>query len=345
LALSGGGYRATAFGLGALRALYDRDLLRHVRVVSGISGGSVLAAMWAYGPSKFQDFDDSVVDLLREGLQTELVRRALSPRAVTRAWGRNIRSFPRRSFSRTEALVSAFAARDFGPKNLSEVTHAGLATIFSATDLATATAIRFGSDVSSGSAYGKIADDVPVADAVAASAAFPLLLPPLVRTYNFEKNGRHFQHQLSMTDGGVYDNLGLLPLMPGRSRAHSDHVYDLDYLIAIDAGRGKVVVKPHRTLLLRLAQSFEIAHTKAQDGARAHINAALEHRDIDGFVHSYIGTPDRRLPLPVADLVPQELVSRYPTNFAGMKAASLNAITIRGEQFVRTLLSAYLPNL
>ena len=53
LALSGGGFRATAFGLGCLRALHDTDLLRHVAVVSGISGGSLLTAMWAYGPADF----------------------------------------------------------------------------------------------------------------------------------------------------------------------------------------------------------------------------------------------------------------------------------------------------
>jgi hypothetical protein len=35
-----------------LRALDDRDLLAAVRVVSGISGGAVLAAMWAYRPAR-----------------------------------------------------------------------------------------------------------------------------------------------------------------------------------------------------------------------------------------------------------------------------------------------------
>ncbi|WP_369830879.1 patatin-like phospholipase family protein, partial [Mycobacterium sp. 1245852.3] len=74
LALSGGGFRATAFGLGCLRALADRDLLRHVRVVSGISGGSLLAAMWAYGPEDFAEFEASVISLLHSGLQAELVR-------------------------------------------------------------------------------------------------------------------------------------------------------------------------------------------------------------------------------------------------------------------------------
>lgn len=69
LAISGGGFRATSFGLGALRALHDRGVLDRVVVVSGISDGSLLSAMWAYGPSQFEDFDESVVGLLRTRLQ------------------------------------------------------------------------------------------------------------------------------------------------------------------------------------------------------------------------------------------------------------------------------------
>ncbi|CCQ46129.1 putative secreted domain protein [Pseudarthrobacter siccitolerans] len=62
---------------------------------------------------------------------------------------------------------------------MNEVTHPNLDAIISATDLATANAVRFGSLVSSSSPYGRITDSVPVADAVAASAAFPALLPAL----------------------------------------------------------------------------------------------------------------------------------------------------------------------
>jgi NTE family protein len=57
VALSGGGFRATAFGLGCLRALHDTGLLPGVSVISGISGGSVLAALYAYGPEDFGEFD------------------------------------------------------------------------------------------------------------------------------------------------------------------------------------------------------------------------------------------------------------------------------------------------
>ncbi len=44
LALSGGGFRATLFHLGVLARLAELDLLRHLEVISAVSGGSVLAA-------------------------------------------------------------------------------------------------------------------------------------------------------------------------------------------------------------------------------------------------------------------------------------------------------------
>ncbi|MHB1887443.1 MAG: patatin-like phospholipase family protein, partial [Acidimicrobiales bacterium] len=72
LALSGGGFRAACFGLGCLRALHDQDLLRHTTVISGISGGSFLAAAYAYGPQDFDTFDALVVEQLRRGLQLEI---------------------------------------------------------------------------------------------------------------------------------------------------------------------------------------------------------------------------------------------------------------------------------
>jgi predicted acylesterase/phospholipase RssA len=44
LALSGGGFRATLFHLGVLTRLAELDLLRHLNMISAVSGGSVLAA-------------------------------------------------------------------------------------------------------------------------------------------------------------------------------------------------------------------------------------------------------------------------------------------------------------
>jgi Tetratricopeptide Repeats-Sensor/prokaryotic YEATS domain/Patatin-like phospholipase len=46
LALSGGGFRASLFHIGVLARLAERDLLRHVEVLSCVSGGSIVGAYY-----------------------------------------------------------------------------------------------------------------------------------------------------------------------------------------------------------------------------------------------------------------------------------------------------------
>ncbi len=46
LALSGGGFRAALFHVGVLAQLADQDLLRHVAVISTVSGGSIIGAFY-----------------------------------------------------------------------------------------------------------------------------------------------------------------------------------------------------------------------------------------------------------------------------------------------------------
>lgn len=350
LAFSGGGFRAAAFGLGALRALHDRGVLPDVRVVSGISGGSLLTALWAYGPEDFGEFDDTVTDLLGRGLQMELAKRMFSARRATSNMASAAsaalpggKNRPRRS-SRTEELVDALASRPFGVKEMSDVTHPCLSTVISATDLSTGNAVRFGSDVSSCSPHGVIVDAVPVSEAVGASAAFPALLPQLTRTYAFTRtDGSQHPETMLMTDGGVYDNLGLSLLLPGRSKQHTSHVYDLDYIIAVDVGPGRTAPRAPNFMLGRLKRSFEIAHTRNQDGLRARVHELATAGQMKGFVYSYLGMRDARIPVPIADLVERHQVAEYPTDFARMTTQNLDAITTRGEQLTRALIGFYCP--
>lgn len=350
VAFSGGGFRATAFGLGALRALRDRDVLQDIQVVSGISGGSLLTAMWAYGPADFDTFDSNVVELLTHGLQAELIKRAVHPSLAAANLLSSIQALPatkrNRRSTRTEALVNALAARDFGTKTMADVTHPETDVIISAADLSTGNAVRFGSEVSACSPHGVITESVPVADAVAASAAFPVLLPHLNRSYTFtQRNGTTKRKTMLMTDGGVYDNLGLTPLLPGRSRAHTSHVHDLDYIVAVDAGIGRITHRAPNHWPGRMSRSFAIAHTRAQDSLRAHMHDLAQHGLLTGFVYSYLGMRDSRLPTPLPDLVPRESVFTYPTNFAAVAPNDLAALTTRGEQLTRVLLDLYCPNL
>ena len=82
LALSGGGSRAIAFHLGCLRALHDLDLLSRVQVISSVSGGSVISAMYAYSNDPFQEFEERVLELLGRGLHRDICRQVFRPASI-----------------------------------------------------------------------------------------------------------------------------------------------------------------------------------------------------------------------------------------------------------------------
>jgi NTE family protein len=364
LALSGGGFRAAAFHLGCLRALADRGLLDRIRVLSGVSGGALLGAMYAYGPERFDDFDAAAAHMLRGGLQLAIARRLVLSRrlpqailtdlslpaaaaagALTRHHGSA--TVPRlRQVNRTTAFADVLAARLFGDTTTPEVTHAGLDIVLTACDLRTGSAVRLGSTVNSCSRLGQLVDPVRVADAVAASAAFPVLLPALERRTAIRNHeGAVADHILMLTDGGVYDNLGTSVLEPGRNRSFTSHVYDVRYVIACDAGAGPArPVAPHMWPT-RMKRVVDIMHARAQHGGRSALFTAVENGALAGMVYAYLGTADQRLPTPVTDLVPRSAVASYPTNFRAMDEQSLTALTTRGEQLVRVLLSHYCPDL
>jgi hypothetical protein len=70
LSLSGGGFRASLFHLGVIRALWERDRLGDVREIVGVSGGAILAAHlrvhWPTWASRNpQDFNAAAADFLR----------------------------------------------------------------------------------------------------------------------------------------------------------------------------------------------------------------------------------------------------------------------------------------
>ena len=77
LALSGGGFRASLFHIGTLLHLAELDILRHIQVISTVSGGSIIG-MYYYlslkfmletkenGKLKKQDYIDLVEDIRKE---------------------------------------------------------------------------------------------------------------------------------------------------------------------------------------------------------------------------------------------------------------------------------------
>jgi len=369
LALSGGGARAIAFHLGCLRALHDRGALERVQVLSGVAGGAIVAAAYAYGQESFSDFDARLEELLRRGLQREIMRRAvLSPRtlnsfaawaasataalgarAMARARGRLTSGSPiRRWASPTDALEATLTRRLFGEATLETPRRDEIDIILNACDLRTGSAVRFGSRESGiwRAHLGRFGEPIPVATAVAASAAYPLLLPSIDREFNFEgRDGERRRERVVLSDGGLFDNLGTSCLEPGRSKDHSYNVFDVDYILACDAGRGLLDDAFPVSGLARLGRSFEATHRKAQDANRGRLHSLAADGRLAGFAMPYLGQQDVALPWIPPDLVRREQVVSYPTNFAPMAQAEIERLALRGEQLTHLLVERWCPDL
>ncbi len=361
LALSGGGSRAVAFHLGCLRALHDRSVLNRIRVISGVSGGALMTGLWAYGPEQFENFDEAVRELLHSGLHRRILRRALMSRRMPQALASSIlvagagagARVTRRSSdvarwrSRTDAFADVLTDIFEGALMRDSRLMDGLDVVINACDLRTGHAFRFGSRESGSWTLGRVPDnDVDLATAVAASAAYPLLLPALDRSWLLEKrDGSVARKRITLTDGGVFDNLGTSCLRPGRSTQHSYNVFGVDYVISCDAGRGQLAEKTPGHLLSRVSRSFEASFRKLQDSGRAALHTHVAHDELKGFVMPYLGQQDKDLPWQPPDLVRREEVANYPTDFAAMNTTTIDLLASRGEQLTRLLIDAYCPDL
>ena len=375
LALSGGGSRAIAFHLGCLRALHDLDILSRVEVISSVSGGSVLSAMYAYSNDLFEEFDARVVRLLHRGLQRDIFAQALSPAAIwkmarytttagtffiNRALHRLVQAAgephsgdgsklpPARPFSRTEAFRKVISKALFGETLMSDVARDSLHTVINATELRTGSAFRFGSRESGCWRFGTIApEDAFVADAVAASAAYPAYLPALEREYRFNTNEyTGAPKRVMLTDGGVFDNLGVSPMEPGRSPSISTNVFNPSYVICCDAGAGLFDDDSYPSRWLsRMHRSSLTTFRKAQDATRKRLHDSLESGRISGFALCYLGQLDASLPRVPPGLPKRNEVRHYPTDFAAMSTEDIDRLSLRGELLMRLLADYYLPDL
>jgi NTE family protein len=255
LALSGGGSRAMAFHLGCLRALHDLGVLENVSVLSTISGGSVIGALYAYTPeNSFAEFESHIRSILRRGFHNPLTRELLAPlnmlaglRDLSTGALRSARSAlnlgdttPQQRQSRTDLFRRVLSDSVFGDLQLSSARRRDMEVVIGACELRTGSAFRFSSRSIGGWRHGiALNAETDLAFAVTASAAYPLLLPALDRSWRFSKRGIESEHRILLTDGGIYDNLGVPVLEPGRSSEFSLHHFECDHLIVCTAGRGQ----------------------------------------------------------------------------------------------------------
>jgi NTE family protein len=224
LALSGGGFRAMLFHAGALKRLDELGILSRVARISSVSGGSIaagfLASVWgslqpvnaAGSFDRFQEkYVDPIINFSREKIDVGDILTGLLP------W--------------TSAATQVAASYD--KSLLHNITLQDIPDqprfVFCATNLQTGVLWRFSKAYAGDYVTGRIGNPrFPLSTAVTASSAFPPFLSPLVLTpaagtvtdWPGQPPGAGgvvdlapYRTRVLLTDGGVYDNHGLEPVV------------------------------------------------------------------------------------------------------------------------------------
>ena len=272
LALSGGGYRAMLFHVGALWRLNEFGQLSKMTHISSVSGGSivagVLAANWSHldfdADGKAQAFNQCVVEPL-----TRLARKSID--------------YPAAAFGLVLPFVSAagLLARTYNKHVTSRKALADIPSsprfIFNATNVQTGAVWTFQKDMMGDPIVGWQKPEVSLATAVAASSAFPPVLSPLTLEFPhstwkpFPHNSGAIRYyddlrvrvervrpdhletlrkRVVLADGGIADNLGLLGLPPTRGNRY----------ISDGGARPSIQTFPWRNWVSQIWRAYNIIH-------------------------------------------------------------------------------------
>ncbi len=265
LCLSGGGYRAMLFHVGGLRRLNETGWLHQVTRVSSVSGGSIVAGLlgvvWrdlAFGPDGVADrFDElverPVIDLAGHTIDVWSVLTGLWPGRIAR---------------KVSARYDRYLFHGATLQDLPDDEH-GPRFIFCATNLSNGALWRFSKPYMRD--WRTPAIDHPrllLADAVAASSAFPPFLSPSLLTPTGTDT------EFTLTDGGVYDNLGLEPVV---KNCHT-------VLVSDGGGTFGEPKEPHRDWVrgtLRVLQTIDVEVRRLR--RRQVVGLLASHRRNGGF--------------------------------------------------------------
>jgi NTE family protein len=217
LCLSGGGYRAMLFHLGALWRLNELGVLYRLNRISSVSGGSITAAVlglkwsqltWQSGVTT--DFDTHVVAPVRRLASHTIDRRSI------------VRGVLQPGTTVGDRVAVLYRKHLFGDATLQDLpddANGAPRFVINATNVQTGALCRFSRPYLADWRIGRwLQPRMALAEVVSASSAFPPVLSPvrltlpkgaLEPTLGADLHREPFTTRLVLTDGGVYDNLGL----------------------------------------------------------------------------------------------------------------------------------------
>lgn len=368
LCLSGGGFRATLFHLGALRRLNELGVLPRLDTVTSVSGGSIinglLATRWTRlrigAAGAFANFDEEVAAPIR-ALCARDIRTPLLVwwRLNPANWGTMIRDF--------FGVPGNVLAETYEPlfrMKLSDLPMPGAGVprfVFCATNVSTGACWHFhgGPGASMGDHYAGFCEAgwVSVAEAVAASSCFPLAFSALrlrlpdgcglgridpwgTRREPSEKRGGQphgDERNLLLTDGGVYDNLGVEPVW----KEHGT-------LLVSDAGRlSGSVLKSSQVFLPRLMRAAEIGIEQVGTVRRRWMFEQLAGGQRQGALWT-LHTDPGKFPAPGVQGYPapvRDLLNKVRTDLNSFSGGEMACLENHGYALADAAVRSYAPHL
>ena len=266
LALSGGGYRAAAYHIGALRALHKLGVLDKVDVISSVSGGSIIAASYALHDGNYDSFEKEFSMKLCKGvLHLALINLILVFGIVGLSiwfggcWAMVVSLVVLwflwyKLLPVSNLIAWQYDRLFFHGKKLKDLKPCPMVTI-NATDYPTVSQFTFSRERMYDYYYGDGAfyhEQFPVSKAVMASSCVPFAFCPIRIPMTFWTSVMKGKKQPMLLDGGLYDNQGTHVLTDKMSP------YKCSYVIVSDAGNGEVSDKWVFNPLVTLKRTSEV---------------------------------------------------------------------------------------
>lgn len=223
ISLSGGGYRAAAFHLGVLDLLQRLDLLKDVRVLSTVSGGTFTGMLYGVSVVEGDPFDvfyDKLYSFLRD---THVIKLALE----NLKGGEQMPSLIK-SAAQVYADPKMLGDRRLGPL-MDGAAKRFRGLVFNSVEFRNGNSFRFQTSEGGRAIVGSgklrvdkvVARDIRLADIAAASSCFPSGFEPLRFPDDFQWPAGQslnsvrqalsdsFAKPVALMDGGIYDNQGI----------------------------------------------------------------------------------------------------------------------------------------
>lgn len=244
LTLSGGGVRAAVFHLGVLARLADEELLEYIKMISTVSGGTLITGLIYTANGKKWPSSKKFKEICIPYIETCLTEKDLQIRAIFRTFFNPWLHYHGRAKVLSKSLQNCWKIKG----KLDEIPKEPRWNINSCT-IESGKSWRFIPQKRMGDYILNYVDepDILLSDAMCASAAVPFLIGSLiVRTNKY----KWFKYQkgsstkifaprfkkIHIWDGGVYDNLGIEPLV--KIRGGCKYREEIDFLMVSDAAKG-----------------------------------------------------------------------------------------------------------